>query len=49
MKLVIDLKVEIRQDCEKDKPVKVAPYIRVRNGRKELVRGYSRKKRDFQA
>ena len=45
MKTVINLKLEIRSDCEKTKPTKVAPYVRVRNGKKELVRGYILKKK----
>ncbi len=42
---VIKLRLEIRLDCEKDKPTKVAPYVRFRNGKKELVKGYVRKNR----
>ena len=38
MKLVINLKLDFQQDVEKTKPTKVAPYVRVRNGKKELVR-----------
>ena len=34
MKLVINLKLDFQQDGEKAKPTKVAPYIRVRNGKK---------------
>ena len=45
MKTVINLKLEIRSDSEKTKPNKVAPYVRVRNGKKELVRGYILKKK----
>ena len=45
MKTVINLKLEIRSDSEKTKPTKVAPYIRVRNGKKELVKGYIPKKK----
>ena len=42
---VIELRLEIRLDCEKNKPTRVAPYIRFRNGKKELVKGYVRKNR----
>ena len=45
MKLVINLKLDFQQDGEKAKPTKVAPYVRVRNGKKELVRGYILKKK----
>ena len=41
---MITVRLEIRLGCEKSKPVKVAPYIRIRNGKKELVRGYKKKK-----
>ena len=44
---VIKLRLEIRLDCEKDKPTKVAPYVRSRNGKKELVKGYVRKNREL--
>lgn len=44
MKKVIIVRLEIRLDCEKAKPTKVAPYVRYRNGKKELVKGYVRKK-----
>ena len=37
-------KVEFFSDNEKTKPTKVAPYTRVRNGKKEYVNGYIRKK-----
>ena len=45
MKLVINLKLDFQQDVEKAKPTKIAPYVRVRNGKKELVRGYTLKKK----
>ena len=45
MKLVINLKLDFQQDVEKNKPTKVAPYIRVRNVKKELVRVYILKKK----
>ena len=45
MKLVINLKLDFQQDSEKAKPTKVAPYVRVRNGKKELVKGYTLKKK----
>ena len=45
MKLVINLKLDFQQDDEKTKPTKVVPYVRVRNGKKELVRGYTLKKK----
>ena len=44
---VVKLRLEIRLDCEKAKPTKVAPYVRFRNGKKELVRGYVRKNREL--
>jgi hypothetical protein len=43
-KHAIIVRLEIRQDSEESKQTKVAPYVRVRNGRKELVKGYIRKK-----
>ena len=42
----IIVRLEIRLDREKDKPTKVAPYVRFRNGKKELVKGYVRKNRE---
>jgi hypothetical protein len=45
LKLVINLKLDFQQDVEKTKPTKVAPYVRVRNGKKELVKGYVLKKK----
>ena len=45
MKLVINLKLDFQRDGEKAKPTKVAPYVRIRNGKKELVRGYTLKKK----
>ena len=45
MKLVINLQLDFQQDIENNKPTKVAPYVRVRNGKKELVRGYTPKKK----
>ena len=47
MKHEILLRLEIRLDCEKTKQTKVAPYIRFRNGKKELVKGYVRKNREL--
>lgn len=47
MKKCIKLKLVLQLDCEKSRLVKVAPYIRVRNGKKELVKGYLRKTRDL--
>lgn len=44
MKKVLTIRFEIISDNEKSKPTKVAPYTRVRNGKKELVKGYIRKK-----
>lgn len=43
-KVVISVVVE--EDCKKMTQTKtrVAPYVRVRNGKKELVKGYLRKK-----
>ena len=40
----ISIKVEYFSDSEKTKPTKVAPYIRTRNGKREYVKGYIRKK-----
>ena len=40
----ITFKVEFFSDNEKVKPTKVVPYTRIRNGKKELVKGYIRKK-----
>ena len=40
----ISIKVEFFSDNEKPKPTKVAPYVRTRNGKKEYVKGYIRKK-----
>ena len=45
MNKVIIVWLEIRLDCEKAKQTKVAPYVRFRNGKKELVKGYVRKNR----
>lgn len=47
MKKAIIVRLEIRLDCEKTKPTKVAPYVRFRNGKKELVKGYVRKNREL--
>ena len=47
MNKVIVVRLEIRLDREKDKPTKVAPYVRFRNGKKELVKGYVRKNREL--
>ncbi len=47
MNKVIVVRLEIRLDREKDKPAKVAPYVRFRNGKKELVKGYVRKNREL--
>ncbi len=47
MKKVIIVRLEIRLDCEKTKQTKVAPYVRHRNGKKELVKGYVRKNREL--
>ena len=43
MNKVIKLTLELRLDCEKCRLVKVKPYFRVRNGKKELVKGYTKK------
>lgn len=40
----ISIKVEYFSDDEKPKPTKVAAYTRMRNGKKEFVKGYIRKK-----
>lgn len=45
MKRIVKLRLEIRLDCEKTKQTKAAPYVRLRNGKKELVKGYVRKNR----
>ena len=44
---VVKLRLEIRLDCEKAKQTKVEPYVRFRNGKKELVKGYIRKNREL--
>ena len=44
MKKVLTIRFEIISDNEKPQPTKVAPYTRVRNGKKEHVKGYIRKK-----
>lgn len=45
MKKII-VTVVVEDDCKKKTQTKtrVAPYVRVRNGKKELVKGYLRKK-----
>ena len=42
----ISISIVVEDDCKKKNQTKtrVAPYVRVRNGRKELVKGYLRKK-----
>lgn len=45
MNKCIKLKLVLRLDREKTKQTKVVPYVRVRNGKKELVKGYVRKNR----
>ena len=47
MKKCIKLKLVLQLDCEKTKQTKVAPYVRFRNGKKELVKGYVRKNREL--
>jgi len=47
MRKAIIVRLEIRLDSEKTKLTKVAPYVRFRNGKKELVKGYVRKNRDL--
>lgn len=42
---IVKVRLEIRLDCEKTKQTKVVPYVRYRNGKKELVKGYVRKNR----
>lgn len=44
MNKVLTIRFEIISDNEKPKPTKVAPYTRMRNGKKEFVKGYIRKK-----
>ena len=44
IKHAIIVRLEIRQDSEESKHTRVAPYVRVRNVKKELVKGYIRKK-----
>ena len=41
----VKVRLEIRLDCGKTKQTRVAPYVRYRNGKKELVKGYVRKNR----
>ncbi len=45
MNKVIIVRLEIRLDRERSKQTRVAPYVRFRNGKKELVKGYVRKNR----
>ena len=42
----ISISIVVEEDCKKMTQTKtrVAPYVRVRNGKKELVKGYLRKK-----
>lgn len=47
MRKIVKLRLEIRLDCENAKQTKVAPYVRVCNGKKELVKGYVRKNREL--
>ena len=47
MRKTIVVRLEIRLDREKTKQTKVAPYVRFRNGKKELVKGYVRKNREL--
>lgn len=47
MRKAIVVRLEIRLDSEKAKQTKVAPYVRYRNGKKELVKGYARKNREL--
>ena len=47
MRKAIIVRLEIRLDCENAKQTKVTPYVRVRNGKKELVKGYVRKNREL--
>ncbi len=47
MNKVIVVRLEIRLDREKDKPTKVAPYVRFRNGKKEFIKGFVRKNREL--
>lgn len=41
---VLTIRFEIISDSDKSKPTKVGPYTRIRNGKKEYVKGYIRKK-----
>ena len=47
MRKAIIVRLEIRLDRDKDKPTKVAPYVRFRNGKIEFVKGYVRKNREL--
>ena len=47
MRKAIIVRLEISLDRDKDKPTKVAPYVRFRNGKKEFVKGYVRKNREL--
>ncbi|MBR5611046.1 MAG: hypothetical protein IKW65_05950 [Bacteroidales bacterium] len=40
----ITVKVEYFSDKEKILPTRVASYVRMRNGKKEFVKGYIRKR-----
>ena len=39
MKKVLTIRFEIISDNEKPKPTKVAPYTRMRNGKRNLLKG----------
>ena len=43
-KFKLTLEIHLDSENQKTTKTKVAPYVRVRNGKKELVRGYTRKK-----
>ena len=43
-KQVLTIRFEIISDSDKSKPTNVEPYTRIRNGKKEYVKGYIRKK-----
>lgn len=45
----VKLTIEFFDDdkTKKSSATRVAPYVRVRNGKKELIRGYRRKSREL--
>lgn len=46
-KITIEIRIFDDYKTSKSSKSKIAPYVRVRNGKKELVRGYVRKSREL--